>query len=87
MSFTMPQAFMTQDNSRSLLNTCIAFIVLETIFVSLLLISRRINTNKTGTGMPLLMVQSYVLCMSKIALALRRSPTTPFWPHVLTSAQ
>ena len=54
------------------MDTCIVFIVLETLFILMLLGSRFLNRNKLGNGFPMLMAASYLICVMKITLAICR---------------
>lgn len=63
--------YLAEDGSGRVLQTCIAFMILETFFMSLLYISRALSKQKkTNWTMILLMTGAYVVCMFKITIAL-----------------
>lgn len=62
--------YLAEDNSTPLLGTSIAFLVLETIFMVLLYISRYLaKGERVNLSMEILMTMTYVVCISKIAIA------------------
>ncbi|KAF2107409.1 hypothetical protein BDV96DRAFT_506119 [Lophiotrema nucula] len=69
MSFS--PTFLAEDNSASLLDTCIFFIVIESFFITLMYTSRYLSSdNKANTWMTLLLTSAYCTCLSKITTAI-----------------
>ena len=85
----LPPGYAEENSSHPLLTTCIAFVVLETIFMMLLYISRFLCNNddksseqKANWNMVGLMTGAYFVCMGKITLGFRNSlPSTPLTQH------
>ncbi|KAF9741863.1 hypothetical protein PMIN06_005141 [Paraphaeosphaeria minitans] len=70
-----PPGYAEENNSRPLLETCIAFLVLDTTFMTLLYTSRFLcndkkhpNEQKANWSMISLMTGTYIVCISKITL-------------------
>jgi hypothetical protein len=62
--------YLAENISAPLLTICICFLVLETIFIVLMYISRYIaREKKKGLVMLLLMTAGYITCTGKITLA------------------
>jgi hypothetical protein len=78
-----PPGYAEENNSKPLLETCIAFIVMDTTFMMLLYISRFLcadkkqpNEPRANWSMISLMTGTYLVCISKITLGFRTSPCT-----------
>jgi hypothetical protein len=71
--------YLAEDKSGHLLASCILFLLLETLFMSLLYLSRLLSgeQQKAKWNMVLLMTGAYVVCISKIAVAICRSSFHP----------
>ncbi|KAF2450004.1 hypothetical protein P171DRAFT_469887 [Karstenula rhodostoma CBS 690.94] len=70
-----PPGYAEEKNSRPLLETCIAFLVLDTVFIMLLYTSRFLcndkkhpSEQKANWSMISLMTGTYIVCVSKITL-------------------
>ena len=71
----LPPAYVAEDNSHPLFATCIAFLVIETFFMSLLYISRFLSSEtKANWNMVALMTGAYIVCLCKITIGLRTTP-------------
>lgn len=63
--------YLAEDKSAILLNTCIAFLVLETLFIIMLFVSRSLaKDQKANMSMTLLMTAGYITCCGKITLGI-----------------
>ncbi|KAF2267834.1 hypothetical protein CC78DRAFT_49279 [Lojkania enalia] len=66
-----PQAYLAEDNSAPLLNICIAFLVLEPIFIGLMYLSQYLKKDRKGNGwMTILLTGALFVCVGKITIAL-----------------
>ena len=66
-----PPSFLAEDNSASLLDTCIFFIVIEAIFIVLMYMARYVSSdNKANKWMTLLLTSAYCTCLFKITIAI-----------------
>lgn len=82
----MEREYLVEDNSAPLLGTSIAFLVLETIFIALLYISRYLaKGERANLSMEILMTLTYIVCVSKITIAFceYQQPRSP--PLMLTT--
>jgi hypothetical protein len=82
MDFTahhdFPPEYVETNNCWPLFNTCTAFIAIDTIFISLLYVSRYLGgLRKANNSMILLMTGCYFVCLCKIAIGLGRSSNNP----------
>ncbi|KAF2183129.1 hypothetical protein K469DRAFT_499974, partial [Zopfia rhizophila CBS 207.26] len=67
----LPPSYLAENNSKPLLDVCITFIVIETVFISLLFISRYLNHDqKSGMGMLSFMTIGYLVCMGKVTIGI-----------------
>ncbi|KAH7351477.1 hypothetical protein BKA66DRAFT_278843 [Pyrenochaeta sp. MPI-SDFR-AT-0127] len=63
--------YLAEDNSAPLLGTCITFLVLETIVITLLHVSRYFGRGeRANMSMEILMTLTYIVCVSKITNAI-----------------
>jgi hypothetical protein len=67
--------YLAEDKSAHLLESCIVFLVLEALFMSMLYASRFVagEQQKANWTMVTLMTGAYLVCISKIAVAIRKS--------------
>ena len=71
---SFPPAYLDESVGASLLGTSIAFLILETLFIALLYTSRYLaKGERTNLSMEILLTLTYVVCVSKIAIAFRKS--------------
>jgi Kef-type K+ transport system membrane component KefB len=76
---TLSNAYLAEDNSTPLLATCIAFLIIEGIFIFLMYASRFLGKDqKANLWMTLLMTGAYVVCIAKITIGIRKSPPILF---------
>ncbi|PVH99780.1 hypothetical protein DM02DRAFT_416948 [Periconia macrospinosa] len=64
-----PPEYLAADNSAPLFHTCIAFLVIDTIFM-ILLYAARIIDKKTNMSMLILMTSAYFVCLGKISVGI-----------------
>ena len=66
--------YLAADNSAPLLNTCIAFLCIDTLFICLLHASRYLGgeAKKANLYMVMLMTGCYLVCMGKISIGIRK---------------
>lgn len=63
--------YLTEDASAPLMDTCISFLVLETVFMTLLYTSRFVSGDqKANLSMVLLMTSAYLVCICKITVGI-----------------
>ncbi|CAO2653071.1 Nn.00g024820.m01.CDS01 [Neocucurbitaria sp. VM-36] len=95
MNATMlEREYLAENNSAPLLGTSIAFLVLETIFLALLYISRNLaKGERTNLSMEILMTLTYIVCVSKITIAFllieiggAGRHLRSLQPHIITNA-
>ncbi|KAF1971974.1 hypothetical protein BU23DRAFT_168768 [Bimuria novae-zelandiae CBS 107.79] len=68
---SLPPTYVAEDNSHALLATCIAFLAIETTFMSLLYTSRFLSSEqKANWNMVALMTGAYIVCLGKITIGL-----------------
>lgn len=68
---SFPPEYLAEYNGAALLDTCIAFLVLETIFIVLLYVSKYFaKDQKANLSMTLLMTAAYFTCCAKITLGI-----------------
>lgn len=67
---TLSREYLAEDNSAPLLGTSIAFLVLETVVMALMYVSRYLaKGERTNLSMEILMTLTYIVCVSKITIA------------------
>ena len=73
-----PPEYLAADNSAPLFDTCIAFLAIETTFMTLLYASRIIGSGErdakqgANLSMLLLMTSAYLVCLCKISVGIRK---------------
>ncbi|KAK3197709.1 hypothetical protein GRF29_216g1042375 [Pseudopithomyces chartarum] len=67
----LPPAYVAENTSYPLFATCIAFLVIETFFMTLLYTSRFLSSDKKANWhMVALMTGAYIVCLGKITIGL-----------------
>lgn len=71
---TFTEAYLAEDNSTPLLATCIAFLIIEGLFIFMMYTSRFLGKDqKANLWMTILMTGAYIVCIAKIAIGICRS--------------
>lgn len=74
-SLNLPPSYVSEDNSTPLLATCISFLIIESIFVILMYISRFCGKDKAANlWMTFLMTAGYIVCVGKISIGICEFP-------------